>query len=83
MAVDLINGKHRSFFTFLITFTCDQSCTEGTHNSGDIRTDSLTSCDFLKTSKNSVVVEGTTLYNDMFAKLGSIGNLDNLVIGHS
>ena len=80
-AVDLINGKHGSFFTLLIAFPCDQSGTEGTHDSGDIRADSLTVGNFLKTAENRVIVEGTTLYNDVFSKLGSIGNLDNFVEG--
>ena len=80
-AVDLIDGKHGSFFTFLIAFPCDQGCTEGTHDSCDIRADSLAVGNFLKTSKNRIIVESTTLYNNVLAKFGSIGNLDNFVKG--
>ena len=80
-AVDLINGKHGSFFALLIAFPCDQSGTEGTHDPGDIRADSLTVGNFLETAENRVVIEGTTLYNNVFAKLGSVGNLDHFVEG--
>ena len=80
-AVDLIDGKHGGFFTLLIALPCDQSSTEGTHDPGDIRADGLAVGNLLKAAENCVIIEGTTLYNDMFAKLGSIGNLDNLVEG--
>ena len=80
-AVDLIDGKHGGFFTLLIALPCDQSSTEGTHDPGDIRADGLAVGNLLKAAENCVIIEGTTLYNDMLAKLGSIGNLDNLVEG--
>ena len=80
-AVDLIDGKHGSFFTLLIALPCDQSSTEGTHDPGDIRADGLAVGNLLKAAENCVIIEGTTLYNDMLAKLGSIGNLDDLVEG--
>ena len=80
-AIDLIDGKHGGFFTLLIAFPCDQSGTEGTHDSSDIRADSLTVGNFLETAENRVVIEGTTLYNNVFAKLGSVGNLDHFVEG--
>ena len=63
--VDLVDGEHGGLFTFLIALSCDQSGTEGTHDTGDIRADGLAVGNLLKASENRVVVEGTTLYNDM------------------
>ncbi len=64
-----------------IALPCDQSGTEGTHDTGDIRADASQSADLLKTAENRVVVEGTALYDHVFAELGGVGNLDNLKQG--
>ena len=77
--IDLVNGEHGSFLAFLITFTGDQGSTESTHDSGDIRTDGFTVGDLFKASQNCIIIESTTLYNDMFTKFGSIRNFDNFI----
>ena len=77
--IDLVNGKHCGFFAFLITLSRNQCSTESSHNTGNIRTNSFTVGNTFKASKNSVIVEGTTLYNDMSAKFSRIGNFDNFV----
>ena len=77
--VDLINGEHSRFCAFLMAFTGNQCGTEGTHDSGNIRTDGFTACNLFEASKNCIIVEGTTLYNDVLAKFGSVRNLDNLI----
>ena len=77
--VDLINGEHSRFCAFLMAFTGNQCSTEGTHDSGNIRTDGFTACNLFEASKNRIIVEGTTLYNDVLAKFGSVRNLDNLI----
>ena len=77
--VDLINGEHSSFCTFLMALAGDQCGTESTHDSGNIRTDGFAVCNLFKASQNCIIVEGTTLYNDVFAQFGSIRNLDNLI----
>ena len=77
--VDLINGEHSRFCAFLMAFTGNQCGTEGTHDSGNIRTDSFAAGNLFETSQNCIIVESTTLYNDVSAKFGSIRNLDNLI----
>ena len=78
--IDLVNRKHGGLTTLcVVAFFGNQGCTEGTHDSGNVRTDGLTACNTLKASKNTVVVEGSALYNNVPAKLLCIGNLDNLV----
>ena len=62
-----------------MTFASDQSSTESSHDSGDIRTDGFTVGNLFKASQNCIIVESTTLYNDMFTKFGSIRNFDNFV----
>ena len=62
-----------------IALTGDKSSSEGTHDTCDIRSYSMTSGDTFKASKNRIIVEGTTLYNDVLAKFGSVRNLDNLI----
>ena len=77
--IDLINREHGSIFAFLMTLAGDQSSTESSHDSGDIRTDGFTVGNLFKASQNCIIVESTTLYNDMFTKFGSIRNFDNFV----
>ena len=77
--VDLINGEHSSFCAFLMAFAGNQCSTESTHDSGNIRTDSFAAGNLFETSQNCIIVESTTLYNDVSAKFGSIRNLDNLI----
>ena len=78
-AVDLINGEHRGLHTILVTFAGNQGSTESTHDTGDIRTDRFTSGNLFKTAKNGIIVESTTLHNDVFAKFRSIGNFDYFI----
>ena len=78
--IDLVNGKHGGLAAFcVITLLGNQGSAESTHDSSNIRADGLAACNTLKASKNTVVIEGTALYNNVFAKLLGIGNLDNLV----
>ena len=64
---------------FHIALSCDEGSTEGTHDTGDIRTDGLAVGDLLKASENCVVVEGSSLDNDVAAELCGVGNLDYLI----
>ena len=77
--VDLLDGEHRGFGTFHIALSCDEGGSEGSHDTGDIRTDGLAVGDLLKTSENCVVVEGSSLDNDVAAELCGVGNLDYLI----
>ena len=78
--VDLSNGKHGSLTAFcMVALLGNEGSTESAHNTGNVRTNSFTACNALKASKNTVVVEGSTLYHNMTSQLFGIGNLDNLV----
>ena len=63
--VNLIYRKHRWLWYTVISFSCNKGSAKSTHNTCDIRSDCLNACNLLKTSKNCVVVECTTLNNDM------------------
>ena len=77
--VDLLDGEHGGLITFLVAFPCDQSGTEGSHDTGDIRADTLDTGNFFKASQNSIVVEGSTLYHDVLTEVFCIGKLDYLI----
>ena len=68
--IDLVDGEHGGFRAFHVALPGDEGSAEGAHDTGDIRTDRLAVGDLLKASENGVVVEGTALYNDVFAELG-------------
>ena len=71
-SIDAVNGEHRSLGSLLISFSCDEGSSECTHDTGDIRADSLTASDFFKTSQDTVIVEGTALNYNMVAELRGI-----------
>ena len=75
---NLFNWEHGSAFTILITFPCNQGSSKSPHDTGDIRTDCLTVCDFFKTAQNGIIIEGSSLYDDMFSKFRGVGHLDDL-----
>ena len=74
--IDLFDGQHSGLFAF-ITVTGDQCSAEGTHDTGDIRTDRFASGNGLKASQNRVIIECTALHNDVLTKFCRIGQLDN------
>ena len=41
----------------------------------------MTVGDFLESPKNRIIIESTTLNNNLFTELGSIRNLDNFIQG--
>ena len=73
--IDLLDGEHGCLFAF-ITVTGNQCSTESTHNTGNIRTDRFTSGNGFEASQYSVIVEGTTLNNNVLTKFCRIGQLD-------
>ena len=75
--VDLADRQHGCLLAF-VTVTGDQCGTESTHDTGDIRTDRLTAGNGLKASQYSVVVEGTTLNNNVLTKFCRVRQLDYL-----
>ena len=74
--IDLFDGQHSGLFAF-ITVTGNQCSAEGTHDTGDIRTDCFASGNGLKASQDSIVVEGTALNDDVLTKFCRIRQLDN------
>ena len=77
--VDLVDGEHRGIFAILKTLSCDQGCTERTHDTCDIRADRFTVGDLFKASQYRIVIECTTLYDNIFTKLRSIRNFDYFI----
>ena len=83
--VDLVDGKHRCFrlfgikcsgsfcFLFMETLFCDQGSSESTHDTCNVRSDSFTACNDLKTSKNRIIIKSTALYYDLLTKLTGTG----------
>ena len=66
---DLLIIQHGGHITVLVMLSGDQRRTESAHDTGDVGTDGLATCNFLKAAQNGIVVEGTALYHDIFTKL--------------
>ena len=78
---DLVEGEHSRLLSAGIALAGDQSCAEGAHNAGDVRTCDLSAGDGLHTAQNGVIIEGAALDDDISAQLGGIGDLDDLEEG--
>ena len=65
---DIFDGEHGSTFAFHIAFPCDQGSTERSHDAGNVRADCVAACNFLKTSKNSIIIESTALHNNVLSQ---------------
>ena len=76
--VDVLDGKHRGLIALFVAFSSDQSCTESTHDTCDIRADTFAAGDLFETAEYGIVVERTTLYNNIFTEFTCIGELDYL-----
>ena len=76
--IDLFNGQHGCLIAFAVSLSCNQSGTECTHDTRNIRPDRFAVRNFFKASKNSIIIESTALYNNIFAELRGTGNLDYL-----
>ena len=49
--VDFVDGEHGGLHTVLIALPCDESRSEGAHDTGNVGADSLAACDLLKASE--------------------------------
>ena len=76
--IKFVNTKNITF-TAVPTFFCDKCRTERTHNTCNIRTDNIFTCQKFKTTKYSVVVESTALNNDISTHLFGVTKFYNLV----
>ena len=80
----LTTSSHLSFISKLLNFLArkssrfkslfkiisgNKSCTEGTHDTCDIRTNYVNTSCLFKGTKNSIVVESTTLNYDILSEL--------------
>ena len=77
--IDLVDGEHGCIFAIFETFSCDQSGTESTHDTCNVRADRFAVGNPFKASKYSIVIERTTLYNNIFTKLRSIRNFNYFI----
>ena len=57
----------------MVTVFCNQSSTERTHNAGDIRANDLYPGNLLEGAENCLIVEGSTLNDNMSSKFCRIG----------
>ena len=57
----------------------DQCRAKGSHDSGNIRTHDLMTCDLLKGTKHGVIIEGSALNDNLIAHLCIVTDLDNLL----
>ena len=77
--IDLVDAEHgrliRSVFHKAVP--CNQGSAKCTHNSCDIGTDYFNTCNLFEASENGIIIKGTTLYNNIFAKFFCIGNFYN------
>ena len=71
--------RTKMFVLQLITLACDQCCAEGTHDAGDIRTGDMGVEEVLEGTEDGIVIEGTTLYDDVLAEILRIRDLDDLI----
>jgi len=76
--IDLFNGQHRRLIAGFVTFAGNQCGTESTHDSGNVRTGCVDTGNFFKTAQNGVIVESTTLNNNIFSQIFGIGQFDHL-----
>ena len=77
--IDFVDGEHGCIFAIFETFSCDQSGTESTHDTCNVRADRFTVGDFFKASQYRIVIECTTLYDNIFTKLRSVRNFDYFI----
>ena len=71
--------RTKMFVLQLITLACDQCCAEGTHDAGDIRTGDMGVEEVLEGAEDGIVIEGTTLHDDVLSEILRIRNLDDLI----
>ena len=65
----------------MVAFPRHQRRAEGAHDAGYIGAGGPHTGDFLKGAKHRLVVEGAALHHDVFAQVGGVGQLDDLVKG--
>src|SRR5699024_7611226 len=75
---DVVDREHSRALAVCISLAGDQSRPESAHDTGNVRTYSLAVCDFLKTSQNGIIVEGTALNDNMVPELRRAGHFDYL-----
>ena len=69
---NLVKGEHGGLLPAIVALAGDEGSAEGTHDTGDIGSGDLSARNCLHTAQNGVVVEGSALDDNIFAKLGSI-----------
>ena len=65
----------------MIAFPRHQRRAKGTHDAGNIGAGGLHAGNLLKGAKHRLVVEGAALHHDVFAQVGGVCQLDDLVKG--
>ncbi len=76
--IDLFDGKHGAGCFPVIIVPGDQGSAKGTHDTGDIRTDGLSTGNQFKAAQDSIIVEGSALNHDTLPKVFGIGQFNDL-----
>ena len=77
---NVVQGKGSAFLT-VIAFPRHQRRAKGTHDAGNIGAGGLHAGNLLKGAKHRLIVERAALHHDVSAKVGGVGQLDDLVKG--
>ena len=77
---NVVQGKGGAFLT-VIAFPRHQRRAKGTHDAGNIGAGGLHAGNLLKGAKHRLIVERAALHHDVSAKVGGVGQLDDLVKG--
>ena len=79
--VHLLRRDDGGEFSLLVLRLRNQSCSVCSHQSRDIRSDDLLAHDVLDGSQNSVVEEGSALYDDLLPCFIRVSQFDDLIEG--
>ena len=67
--LDFFYREHGGLFTIAISFSCDEGGAKCAHDSCNVRTDYFTSRNRFQAAEYCVVIERSTLYDNVLAKL--------------
>ena len=79
--LDIFDRKHGGMRILSIALLGEESSTEGTHKTGNIRTDNFLTRDLLECTKNCIIIEGTSLNDHVLTEFAWICKLNNFKEG--
>ena len=76
---DVVEREHGGLRAFHIALAGNECRAERAHDAGDVRTHGLAAGDALEAAEHGVVIERTTLNDDVFTQILRIGQLDHFI----